>query len=1352
MTRVILTSLLFVPLSLLTAQTGPGGVGDATSNTFWLDANEITGYADGDDLDTWVDVSGNGLDLSQPTTTLTPEYRTGILNGYPVVRFNKTTGTYGRLRRTGLAGFPTTAITQFVVNYNVGQATDALTSYASTGSNNDFLIFNSSNIGIYRGSNTNTGVATNDGTWHIINPSWQSSDGDTRLWLDGEEQYATTFQTGTSITANGCFALAGEQDAIDGGYVASQAHLGDYAEVLVYNFRLNQAQRIIVNNYLAAKYNITLTSNDYYAYEGTHSLDVAGIGRESATETHTAAMSDDILEVSNPSGLDADQEYLLFGHDDGDVTTSWTTTEAPNAGVDVQRLAREWRFSEINGDVGTVDFMVDVASFPALPAGFTSYGIMVDADGDFSSGATVYEIGLVAGTQYDVQGINIADGDFVAICAIDPKISFTTDRSSDFEPNNASIDIELNYIPRADVTVDYTTTDGSALAAQPDYTAAVANTATITAGNISGSITILINDDAVVESDETFTVALSNPMAGVDLGTFTSHLYTIHDDDDARKIYFDLATATGTESVSPVTVNVSMNSTSATDVTVDYTVTGGTATQGAGNDYVLASGTVTIVGGSGLTTGSFSFTVNDDAIYEYSETLTVTLSNPVGCNMDLPAPSNVGTGFTAYTYTITDNDTPPEIQFTTTTGSGAESTSPATIALETNTLSEADAVATYTVADVSTSGASDYILANGTVTIPAGSTTLNLLATIVDDGTEELPETFTVTLSAPTDATLGTNTVFTYTIIDDDEFGYVGPGGVGSSSNNKIWVSADNGIYNDAGSTLAANGDAVQEWHDRSGNNYDLSQTNATFKPTYVTNVVNGKPAMRFNVANNRIRRTGFTDFPSSNITTYSVMNTSQTGDGHVSYATSSDNNNYLLFDSGNQRTFIAGSNATSGHSYADGSWHILAHTWTSAGGENILYEDGTQVYSGTLSSGASITTGGCLALGGEQDAVDGGYDAGQDYDGDIAETIIYNVKLNTTQKTLVDNYLGAKYGLTIANDLYAHQATYGNEVAGIGRTSSTDFHLDAQGSSIVRINTPSDLGNAEYMIWGHDNVAPHNGAYTAPWGGLTPSGVENALHRVWKVDETGDLGTVTVMFDISGLTIGAPADLVLLIDSDDGDFANASTIAVSGISGSYATFTGVDFADGDWFTLGSTTTSNPLPIELIMFEAQKEEDIVKVNWQTASELNNDYFTVERSHNGTEWKALADLAGAGNSTTLIDYRYTDEQPLNGTSFYRLKQTDFDGEYAYSKIATIRFDYSDTPISIYPNPTNGIVSVLGSEIELEDIKVYNVLGQDITVQVEINYLSGDQVNIDLSGLSEAYYLIRTKTTIHKVLKK
>ena len=89
-----LTAIVFILLfnDLVCAQTGPGGVESTTSNILWLRSEDITSLVDDDDISSWSDFSGNGNDLSQPTPTLTPVYKTSILNGFPAVRFEKTNG------------------------------------------------------------------------------------------------------------------------------------------------------------------------------------------------------------------------------------------------------------------------------------------------------------------------------------------------------------------------------------------------------------------------------------------------------------------------------------------------------------------------------------------------------------------------------------------------------------------------------------------------------------------------------------------------------------------------------------------------------------------------------------------------------------------------------------------------------------------------------------------------------------------------------------------------------------------------------------------------------------------------------------------------------------------------------------------------------------------------------------------------------------------------------------------------------------------------------------------------------------------------------------------------------------
>jgi len=1258
---LVFVLVLFVG-KLVFAQTGPGGVGNSTSNVLWLESDSIPSLSDGDDITTWTDGSGNANDVTQPNASFKPIYKTGIVNGFPVVRFNRTNG---RIRKTGFTNFPTTSVTEFFVNTN-GESNDATLSYATTVHNNDFLLFSSNSLNVYRGGNTNSGIAFNDNTWHICGASWQSSNGGTQVWKDGTQSFTTTgHQTGTSITTGGCFAIAGEQDGVDAGYDANQAHFGDFSEVIVYNTFLNTAQHIIVANYLGAKFNLTI-ANDYFAYEGTHSNDVAGIGREDATNTHTTAMSAGILQVQNPTGLNINQEYLLFGHDDADATTAWTTTEAPDAGVNIQRLGREWRFDETN-EVGNVEFLIDVADMPALPVGHTMYAVMIDADGDFSSGASVYELDLVAGTEYSSLGIDINSGDFVAIAAVNPTVEHTITTSTDFEPNNASIAVSLNFIAKTAKTVDFTTADGTALSAQPDYTAVAGGTVTIPVSSSTANYAVTITNDVVVESSETLTITLSNPSAGIGLGTNTIHTYTILDDDDLRKVTFAVASASGNENVSPVSVGVTINLVDATNpTTVDYTVTGGTAV-GGGTDYTLAAGTVTIV--AGLTAGSFSFTVNDELLYELDETIIITLSNPSNCNLD-------GTGFIEYTYTINANDIAPVMQFTSTSSSGSEPTSPVNFQVELDAVSGVDAIGTYTITGTASGAGSDYTLANGTVTIPIGSLTANITALITDDAIEELSETMIITLTVFSDVTIGGNSVYTYTIIDDDVFGHLGPGGVGKSSNNVLWTKAHD-------MPVVADGTDVTAWADSSGNTNDLSQGNTSFTPRYYANILNGNPVVRFEQANNRLIHNSFANFPTSSITTILVNRNSDSGDGVVSYASTSHDNDYLWYNSNSVAIYRGAVNTGTGTAINGNTWRILQNTWQGSDGNTRFYRNGTQNYTGTLASGTSITQGGNFALAGEQDGVNSGYSAGQSSQGDYAEVILYNVVLNSAQRKIVNNYLSAKYGIAIANDMFSYDAlgTFETEVAGIGRDDASNFHIDAQGTAIVRVNTPSSLSDGDYLIWGHDNAST-----VTPNTTDKPAAVDNRLERIWRLEETNDVGTVSVHFDLSGFTIASSGNLVLLIDSDDGLFANAVQIPISSFAANIATFDNVNFSSGNWFTIGSLSSENPLPIELVEFKAEVNEDKVDLSWTTMSESNNDFFTVEKSKDGIEFEKVLQVSGKGNNNSIQNYLDVDRSPFDGLSYYRLKQTDFNGNFSYSSIVPVNFkSLGIYEINVYPNP-------------------------------------------------------------------
>lgn len=187
-------------------------------------------------------------------------------------------------------------------------------------------------------------------------------------------------------------------------------------------------------------------------------------------------------------------------------------------------------------------------------------------------------------------------------------------------------------------------------------------------------------------------------------------------------------------------------------------------------------------------------------------------------------------------------------------------------------------------------------------------------------------------------------------------------------------------------------------------------------------------------------------------------------------------------------------------------------------------------------------------------------------------------------------------------------------------------------------------------------------------------------------------------------------------------------------------------------------TTSSPLscallPVDLVYFKANPTDNgFVNLSWQTALELNNDFFTVESSRDGEQWIDLAKIKGAGTTILASNYNFVDERPRSAIAYYRLKQTDFDGQSSYSKVIAVNVaGFQNPEVNVYPNPTMNQVTIEADESELEEFSIYNLLGQDVSASIKT--LSGNDIKriVDLSNLDSGTYFIKTKTTAKKVNK-
>ena len=343
------------------AQTGPGGVGNAggtagqAKNFMWYKIHEQN-LANNAAMNTLLDYSGNGVNLTKtrlnaPTFTALPVFKTNTLNGLATATFNKSRMV------NNISSFPSSQITTFFV-YRSNVGGQGLVSYDRGVGENDYLLFDLSNLNTYVDNNNDAKAGDiRSANWRIGAHTWANNGIGTRFFLNGNSTYSlATHKNGAadaikSPAGSAFFALGGELDnGNDGdGNGGNQEYVGDFAEAIVYGKSLNAAERLIVENYLSAKYGIALTNvaNDKYAQANGFDFGVIGIGQVSAGVSHASAMGKGLGFTSN-SGLN-DGDFLFAGHQNG-ANTTITTDIAGVAGLQA-RWNRVWLFDET--DAGT---------------------------------------------------------------------------------------------------------------------------------------------------------------------------------------------------------------------------------------------------------------------------------------------------------------------------------------------------------------------------------------------------------------------------------------------------------------------------------------------------------------------------------------------------------------------------------------------------------------------------------------------------------------------------------------------------------------------------------------------------------------------------------------------------------------------------------------------------------------------------------------------------------------------------------------------------------------------------------------------------------------------------------------
>jgi len=173
-------------------------------------------------------------------------------------------------------------------------------------------------------------------------------------------------------------------------------------------------------------------------------------------------------------------------------------------------------------------------------------------------------------------------------------------------------------------------------------------------------------------------------------------------------------------------------------------------------------------------------------------------------------------------------------------------------------------------------------------------------------------------------------------------------------------------------------------------------------------------------------------------------------------------------------------------------------------------------------------------------------------------------------------------------------------------------------------------------------------------------------------------------------------------------------------------------------------TTNIILPVELVSFTAQRQNDNVLLQWSTASEQNSKNFIVQHSNNSNEWTNIGSLPAGGNSSDTRNYSFVHPKPAMGNNYYRLLQMDIDGRFSYSKIRTVFFANNQSAFSVINPVSNGLL-----QLQLNNATAISLYTLDGSLLWKKQFGAGKQT-ININDIARGLYLLKANETTEKIL--
>ncbi len=275
-----------------------------------------------------------------------------------------------------------------------------------------------------------------------------------------------------------------------------------------------------------------------------------------------------------------------------------------------------------------------------------------------------------------------------------------------------------------------------------------------------------------------------------------------------------------------------------------------------------------------------------------------------------------------------------------------------------------------------------------------------------------------------------------------------------------------------------------------------------------------------------------------------------------------------------------------------------------------------------------------------------------------------------------------------------------------------------------------------------------------------TFSSLDATIHHIgrceyWTVNRTGGSSNVNVTLTWNSTSCGVTNLSDLLVarwDAGQAKWKDEGNGGTTGNTTAGSIVTAAPVSLFSPFTLASRNNNNPLPIELVNFKCNLvNRNTVGLTWVTASESNNDYFSVERSTDGIAFETIGKKQGAGNSVTTLNYNFEDQNSIKGILYYRLKQVDFNGKITYSQICSLT-NSGDGGVAFYPNPVRNSLTIDYEYTEKpkdHTITITDVTGKLVEVQ---SSFSDSKVTLDCSDLAEGIYFLKVLVGNKEVVNK